>query len=65
MKKETKLTSVKIIDDLYKNFKSRVVQNGFNLQKLVNRSIFLYNKDSEFQETIHDEESLTASGSCF
>ena len=57
--KETKLTSVKIIDDLYKNFKSRVVQ------KLVNRSIFLYNKDSEFQSTIHDEESLTASGSCF
>ena len=29
--KETKLTSVKIIDDLYKNFKSKVVQNGFNL----------------------------------
>ena len=46
--KETKLTSVKIIDDLYKNFKSKVVQNGFNLQKLVNRSIYLYNQDEYF-----------------
>ena len=64
--KETKLTSVKIIDDLYKSFKSKVVENGFNLQKLVNRSIYLYNKDSEFESIIHKEESLTASsGSCF
>ena len=46
--KETKLTSVKIIDDLYRNFKSKVVQNGFNLQKLVNRSIYLYNNDERF-----------------
>ena len=63
--KETKLTSVKIIDGLYKNFKSKVVQNGFNLQKLVNRSIYLYNRDENFENQIHQEESLTASGSCF
>ena len=63
--KETKLTSVKIIDDLYKNFKSKVVQNGFNLQKLVNRSIYLYNQDEKFEEKIHEEHSLTVSGSCF
>ena len=63
--KETKLTSVKIIDDLYKNFKSKVVQNGFNLQKLVNRSIYLYNQDETFETKIHEEQSLTASGSCF
>ena len=65
MNKETKLTSVKIIDELYKNFKSKVVQNGFNLRKLVNRSIYLYNKDTSFENTIHKEDSLTASGSCF
>ena len=63
--KETKLTSVKIIDNLYKNFKSKVVQNGFNLQKLVNRSIYLYNEDSTFESKIHNEDSLTQSGSCF
>ena len=63
--KETKLTSVKIIDDLYKNFKSKVVQNGFNLQKLVNRSIYLYNQDEQFETKIHEEQALTTSGSCF
>ena len=63
--KETKLTSVKIIDDLYKNFKSKVVQNGFNLQKLVNRSIYLYNQDEKFENKIHEEQSLATSGSCF
>ena len=56
--KETKLTSVKIIDDLYKNFKSKVVQNGFNLQKLVNRSIYLYNKDEKFEESLIFYEKL-------
>ena len=55
--KETKLTSVKIIDDLYRNFKSKVVQNGFNLQKLVNRSIFLYNKDSGYRKKIFTTQS--------
>ena len=63
--KETKLTSVKIIDDLYKNFKSKVVQNGFNLQKLVNRSIYLYNQDEKFENKIHKEQALSVSGSCF
>ena len=63
--KETKLTSVKIIDDLYKNFKSKVVQNGFNLQKLVNRSIYLYTEDSKFENKLNAEDSLTISGSCF
>ena len=63
--KETKLTSVKIIDDLYRNFKSKVVQNGFNLQKLVNRSIYLYNNDERFEDKLHTEHTLTTSGSCF
>ena len=63
--KDTKLTSVKIIDELYKNFKSKVVQNGFNLQKLVNRSIYLYNNDEKFETKLHTEQTLTTSGSCF
>ena len=63
--KDTKLTSVKIIDELYKSFKSKVIQNGFNLQKLVNRSIYLYNSDDKFESKLHEEEALTTSGSCF
>ena len=63
--KDTKLTSVKIIDELYKSFKSKVIQNGFNLQKLVNRSIYLYNSDDTFESKLHGEDALTTSGSCF
>ena len=63
--KDTKLTSVKIIDELYKSFKSKVIQNGFNLQKLVNRSIYLYNSDDKFENKLHGEDALTTSGSCF
>ena len=33
-----KLTSVKILTALYKDFKSEAVSNEFTLQKLVNRS---------------------------
>ena len=35
--KSTKLTSVKIIQDIYKKFKGVAVINEFTLQKLVNR----------------------------
>ena len=39
--KSTKLTSVKIIQDVYKKFKG-VVVNEFTLQKLVNNNGFVY-----------------------
>ena len=38
MKGVTKLTSVKIITDLYKKFKGVALNEEFTLQKLVNRS---------------------------
>ena len=37
MKKQIKLTSVKIIESLYNNFKIKTVNSNMNLQKLVNR----------------------------
>ena len=43
-----KLTSVKILNELYKNFKSKVVEDEFTLQKLVNRSMHLYINDDDF-----------------
>ena len=36
-----KLTSVKILKDLYKNFKHSALADEFKLQKLVNRSLDL------------------------
>ena len=58
-----KLTSVKLLEDLYKRFKYNVVSDEFTLQKLVNRSIDLYLMDNEFKTQIHDWKNLKPSGS--
>ena len=60
---KTKLTSVKVLKDLYINFKHICLDNDMNLQKLVNRSIFLYNNDDIFREKIDVTNDLFASGS--
>ena len=48
-KQQTKLTSVNIIDDVYKRFKIKTIDGSINLQKLVNRSLDLYNSREEFR----------------
>jgi len=58
-----KLTSVKLLEDLYKRFKYKVVSDEFTLQKLVNRSMDLYLMDNEFKTQIHDWKNLKPSGS--
>ncbi len=58
-----KLTSVKILTALYKNFKSEAVSNEFTLQKLVNRSMDLYVLDEDFKQKIHSYNNLIPSGS--
>lgn len=65
MKAETKLTSVNILDDVYKKFKITSIDNSMNLQKLVNRSLDLYNKDENFRQSINNHNGLAASGSKF
>ena len=50
---DTKLTSVKIISELYSKFKVVAMKKEFTLQKLVNRSIDLYIVDSDFRDKIH------------
>ena len=57
MNNDTKLTSVKIIKELYNSFKKSNIENNFTLQKLVNRSIFLYNKDSGYRKKIFTTQS--------
>ena len=37
-----KLTSVKLLDNLYKKFKISNLDDNFTLQKLINRSMDLY-----------------------
>ena len=61
--KEDKLTSVKIIDELYKKFKEKSIRDDFSLQKLVNRSLDLFVHDEEFQKTIIEYDNLEESGS--
>tara|TARA_R100000742_G_C4184218_1_gene18341 strand:+ start:111 stop:302 length:192 start_codon:yes stop_codon:yes gene_type:complete len=58
-----KLTSVKILKELYKKFKTNTLDDEFTLQKLVNRSMDLYVMDEQFQNKIQTYNNLIASGS--
>ena len=61
MKVTTKLTSIKIIEDIYKNFKSNTVNTKMSLQNLVNRSMCLYNQDDKFKNELDNMNSLIIS----
>lgn len=61
--KNLKLTSVKIVDHLFDEFKVSSIRHKFNLQKLVNRSVHLYLEDEEFRKKVHNHTDLTISGS--
>ena len=58
-----KLTSVKLLDNLYKKFKVSNLDDNFTLQKLVNRSMDLYLLDNKFKTQIHEWQNLKPSGS--
>ena len=58
-----KLTSVKILKELYKNFKIETLDDEFTLQKLVNRSMDLYVLDESFRDEIQSYDKLIPSGS--
>lgn len=57
----TKLTSVKILNELYKKFKKE--GSDITLQKLVNRSMDLYLKDKKYKKLITEHKELIESGS--
>jgi hypothetical protein len=58
-----KLTSVKLLDNLYKKFKISNLDDNFTLQKLINRSMDLYVHNVEFRSTINEYKNLKPSGS--
>ena len=60
---KSKLTSVKILEDLYKKFKSTTVNTKMTLQKLTNRSIDLYLTDEQYKQNLETHDNLTISGS--
>jgi hypothetical protein len=62
---KVKLTSVKVIQSLYNDFRVKTVNSSMNLQKLVNRSIHKYINDATIREDIETYDKLYISGSRF
>ena len=60
-----KLTSVKILGSLYNKFKLVTVNTKMSLQKITNRSVYLYINDEKFKEEIETYDNLSVSGSNF
>jgi hypothetical protein len=60
---DNKLTSVKVNEELFEEFKVLCVRTKFSLQKLVDRSIHLYLTEDDFRKKIHNHTNLTLSGS--
>ena len=63
--KNTKLTSVKILEALYEKFKLNTVNTKMTLQKLTNRSVDRYLQDEKYREEIETYDNLSVSGSNF
>ena len=61
----TKLTSVKIIKNLYDSFKLKTVNTDMTLQKLTNRALDMYLKNDNFEKDLEIYDELTISGSNF
>ena len=61
--KNLKLTSVKIVDHLFDDFKVSSIRYKFSLQKLTNRALHLYLTDDEFRKKLHNHTDLVVSGS--
>ena len=63
--KDIKLTSVKVLNSLYKRFKLNTVNSDMTLQKITNRSINLYLTDDKFRSLLESTDDLFISGSNF
>ena len=63
--KDTKLTSVKILNNLYERFKLKTVNTKMTLQKLTNRSVDMFINDEKFRDSVETYNNLEVSGSNF
>ena len=62
---DIKLTSVKVLESIYKRFKIHTVNSNMTLKKITNRAINLYLTNDEFRETLDNTDELFISGSNF
>ena len=62
---ETKLTTVKILKNVYSKFKRLSSESDITLQKLVNRAVDKYVEDEDFRKEINESTLLEVSGSQF
>ena len=61
--KNSKLTSVKVLEGLYNKFRVDTINSDMTLQRLTNRCIHLYLNDTEFRTQVKNTDDLTISGS--
>ena len=55
MRKELKLTSVKVDAKLFDDFKIECVRRKYTLNKLVNTAIKLYLEEEDFRKKLHNK----------
>ena len=55
---DKKLTSVRVEQELFEDFKIECVRYKFSFQKLADRAIFFYLTDDKFREKIHNLNDL-------
>ena len=53
-----KLTSVRVEQELFEDFKIECVRYKFSFQKLADRAIFLYLTDDRFREKLHKQTDI-------
>jgi hypothetical protein len=63
MGSKMQLTSVKVPEDLFEQFKIACVRYKFSVQKLTERSMFLYLTNEDFRKTIHNQLDTEFTGS--
>jgi len=59
MGNKMQLTSVKVPEDLFEQFKIACVKYKFSVQKLTERCMFLYLTNEEFRKQIHNQLDTT------
>jgi hypothetical protein len=63
MGNKMQLTSVKVPEDLFEQFKIACVKYKFSVQKLTERSMFLYLTNEDFRKTMHNQLDTEFTGS--
>jgi hypothetical protein len=63
MGNKMQLTSVKVPEELFEQFKIACVKYKFSVQKLTERSMFLYLTNEEFRKQIHNQLDTQFTGS--